>query len=157
MASLGAMRAGAGLVTAAIPHSIAGVVAGFAPELMTLLLEDSAAGTISWRNLDPERRKAMLHGISVLAVGPGVGRELETAEFVRELISQTKIPTVLDADGLNALEGGAELLDGGARTLVLTPHPGEMARLLGCGFADVERDRWDRAQLRHGSIMSRWC
>ncbi len=141
MASLGAMRAGAGLVTAAIPRSIAGVVAGFAPELMTLLLEDSAAGTISWRNLDPERRKSMLHGISVLAVGPGVGRELETAEFVRELISQTKLPTVLDADGLNAFEGRAELLDGRERALVLTPHPGEMARLLGCTIPDVERDR----------------
>ncbi len=141
MASLGAMRAGAGLVTAAVPRSIAGIVAGFAPELMTLLLEDSAAGSISWKNLDAERRKAMLHGISVLAVGPGIGREPETAEFVRELICQTKLPAVIDADGLNAFEGRSELLNGREHTLVLTPHPGEMARLLGCTIPDVERDR----------------
>ena len=95
MSSLGAMRAGAGLVTAAIPRSIAGIVAGFAPEMMTILLEESSAGSISWKNLDPERLKAMLHGMSVLAVGPGVGREPETAEFIRELVRQSKLPTVL--------------------------------------------------------------
>ena len=141
MSSLAAMRTGAGLVTAAIPRSVAGTVAGFAPEMMTLLLEDSAAGSISWKNLDASRLDAMLRGISVLAVGPGVGREPETAEFVRELIRQTNLPAVLDADGLNAFEGRAELLDGKERPLVLTPHPGEMARLLGSTIAEVEGDR----------------
>jgi NAD(P)H-hydrate epimerase len=141
MASLGAMRAGAGLVTAAIPHSIAAIVAGFAPEMMTLLLEESSGGDISINNLDPTRMEKMLHGIDVLAVGPGIGREPGTAKFVRDLIVKTKLPTVLDADGLNAFDESAELLDGHKRTLVLTPHPGEMARLLGCSVADVERDR----------------
>ncbi len=141
MSSLAAMRAGAGLVTAAIPRSIADIVAGFAPEMMTLLLEETAKGDISSQNLDPDRMEKILRGIGVLAVGPGIGREPETAEFVRKLIGNSTLPMVLDADGLNAFEGRAELLDGSRRTLVLTPHPGEMARLLGSTIADVERDR----------------
>ncbi len=141
MASLAAMRAGAGLVTAAIPRSVASIVAGFAPEMMTLLLEESPAGGISLETLTEKHRSAMLRGITVLAVGPGIGREPETATFVRELVRETNMPTVLDADGLNAFEGRTEMLDGRKRPLVLTPHPGEMARLLGCTIADVERDR----------------
>lgn len=146
MSSLAAMRAGAGLVTAAVPRSIASIVAGFAPELMTLLLEDSATGSISWKNSDSKRSDTMLRGISVLAIGPGVGREPETAEFVRALVRNAKLPTVLDADGLNAFEGRADLLDGKERPLILTPHPGEMARLLGTTIPNVERDRLDVAR-----------
>ena len=141
MASLAAMRAGAGLTTAAIPRSIASIVAGFAPEMMTLLLEASSSGDISLNNLDAARMETMLRGISTLAIGPGVGRAPETAEFIRELVRHSELPTVLDADGLNAFEGRTELLDGSKRALVLTPHPGEMARLLGSTIAEVERDR----------------
>ena len=141
MASLAAMRAGAGLTTAAIPRCVADIVAGFAPEMMTLLLEESPSGNIALNNLDATRMDKMLRGITTLAIGPGLGREPETAEFIRELVLRTELPTVLDADGLNAFEGRAELLDGSKRPLVLTPHPGEMARLLGATIADVERDR----------------
>lgn len=141
MASLAAMRAGAGLTTAAVPRSIASIVAGFAPELMTLLLDDSSSGGISLNNLDPTKMEKMLRGITTLAIGPGLGREPETAEFVRELVLHSDLPTVLDADGLNAFEDRTNLLDGSKRPLVLTPHPGEMARLLGCTIADVERNR----------------
>jgi ADP-dependent NAD(P)H-hydrate dehydratase / NAD(P)H-hydrate epimerase len=141
MASLAAMRAGAGLTTAAIPRSIAAVVAGFAPEMMTLLLEESSGGGISLNNLNPAQMEKMLRGMTTLAIGPGLGREPETAEFARELLNRSTLPTVLDADGLNAFEGRAHLLDGSMRTLVLTPHPGEMARLLGCTIAEVEADR----------------
>ena len=141
MASLAAMRAGAGLTTAAVPRGIASIVAGFAPELMTLLLEESSSGGISSNNFDPAKMERLLHRMTTLAIGPGLGREPETAEFVRELVLHSELPTVLDADGLNAFEGRAHLLDGSKRPLVLTPHPGEMARLLGCTIADVERDR----------------
>ena len=130
MASLAAMRAGAGLTTAAMPRSIAAIVAGFAPELMTLFLQESSSGGISINNIDPAKMDTMLHGITTLAIGPGLGREPETAEFVRELVLHSDLPTVLDADGLNAFEGRTNLLDGSKRSLVLTPHPGEMARLL---------------------------
>ncbi|HET9086299.1 MAG TPA: NAD(P)H-hydrate dehydratase [Acidobacteriaceae bacterium] len=141
MASMAAMRAGAGLVTAAIPRGVASIVAGFAPEMMTLLLDESSAGGIGFSNISGARRTEILRGMSVLAVGPGIGREAETAEFVRDLIANTELPTVLDADGLNAFEGRTELLEGITRPLVLTPHPGEMARLLGGTIAEVERDR----------------
>lgn len=146
MASLAALRTGAGLVTAAIPRGILGTVAGFTPDLMTIPLEETAGGDISRNNLEPERRENMLRGISVLAVGPGIGRAPETAEFVRELVRQTDLPTVLDADGLNAFEGRAQEIDGHNRTMVLTPHPGEMARLMGCTVAEVERDRQTAAR-----------
>ncbi|HZC43384.1 MAG TPA: NAD(P)H-hydrate dehydratase [Acidobacteriaceae bacterium] len=141
MASLAAMRAGAGLTTAAVPRSVAAIVAGFAPEMMTLLLEESSSGGLSIGNLDPAQLEKMLRGMTTLAIGPGLGREPETAEFVRELVVHSDLPAVLDADGLNAFEGRTHLLDGSNRPLVLTPHPGEMARLLGCTIADVERDR----------------
>jgi hydroxyethylthiazole kinase-like uncharacterized protein yjeF len=141
MASLAAMRAGAGLTTAAVPRSVAAIVAGFAPEMMTLILAESAAGGISLSNLEPTQMENMLRGMTTLAIGPGLGREPETAEFVRELVLHSTFPIVLDADGLNAFQGRTHLLDGSKRPLVLTPHPGEMARLLHCTIADVERDR----------------
>lgn len=141
MASLAAMRAGAGLVTAAIPRSVASIVAGFAPEMMTLPLEESSDGHLSVTNLESGQLDTTLRGIDVLAIGPGLGRALETADFIRGLVQKTKLPAVLDADGLNAFEGHAELIDGRNRTLILTPHPGEMARLLGTTVANVERDR----------------
>jgi NAD(P)H-hydrate epimerase len=141
MASLAAMRAGAGLTTAAVPRGIACIVAGFAPELMTMLLEESSSGGISINNFDPAKLEKMLDRMTTLAIGPGLGREPETAEFVRELVLHSDLPTVLDADGLNAFEGRTHLLDGSKRPLILTPHPGEMARLLGCTIANVERDR----------------
>lgn len=146
MASIAALRAGAGLVTSAVPRGVAGIVAGFAPELMTLLLEESASGGISLQNLEASNLKMMLNGIKVLAVGPGMGRDPETAEFVRQFMHQTSLPVVLDADGLNAFEGESQKLHGNARDLVLTPHPGEMARLLGCQVAEVERDRLNIAR-----------
>ncbi len=147
MASLAAMRAGAGLTTAAVPRGIASIVAGFAPELMTFLLDDASSGEISINNLDPAKMEKMLKGMSTLAIGPGLGREPETVEFIRELVLHSTVPTVLDADGLNAFEGRTHLLDGSKRPLILTPHPGEMARLLGCTtIAEVERDRIDIAR-----------
>jgi ADP-dependent NAD(P)H-hydrate dehydratase / NAD(P)H-hydrate epimerase len=141
MASLAALRAGAGLVTSAIPRGISGVVAGFAPELMTVPLEETSDGDISRQNLEAHQREKILHGMTALAIGPGIGRETEAAEFVRELVGQSKIPLVLDADGLNAFENYTQMLSGKKSPLVLTPHPGEMARLLGCTIADVESDR----------------
>lgn len=146
MASLAALRAGAGLVTAAVPRGIAGVVAGFAAEMMTIPLEESSGGSVARKNLDTPQRDDMLRGMTVLAIGPGIGRESEAAEFVREMVRNSKVPTVLDADGLNAFEGRADELSNPKFPLVLTPHPGEMARLLGCTVADVERDRLTTAR-----------
>jgi hydroxyethylthiazole kinase-like uncharacterized protein yjeF len=136
MAGMAALRVGAGLSTVAIPKSVLPIVAGTAPELMTDALLETTAGTI--RGVVDE---SLLEGKSVIAVGPGISRNPETVEFVREFVQARKAPVVLDADGLNAFEGKAELLDGSERPLVLTPHPGEMARLAGTTIPEIQRDR----------------
>ena len=75
------------------------------------------------------------------AIGPGISRAPETASLVRDVVAKTEIPVVLDADGLNAFEGHTEELKGKDRLLVITPHPGEMARLAGISIAEVQKDR----------------
>jgi len=141
MASLAALRAGAGLVTAAIPASILATVANAALELMTLPLLEGEDGEISSANLAPDRFRSLLKGISVLAVGPGLGQHPETEKFVNELVAQTKQPLVLDADALNMLAKDPSKIDGHNRPLVITPHPGEMARLIGGSVKEVQADR----------------
>jgi hydroxyethylthiazole kinase-like uncharacterized protein yjeF len=139
MAGMAALRTGAGLSTVATPKSVLATVAGFHPEVMTEPLDETDAGTISTRA--SERMDTLIKGMTVLAVGPGISRNPETSEFVSNLVVKTKTPLVLDADGLNAFEGRADELNGKARTLVITPHPGEMARLTGATVAAVQRDR----------------
>jgi NAD(P)H-hydrate epimerase len=146
MAALGALRAGAGLVTAAVPAPALALVAYLAPELMTWPLAATPAGCIAAENLAPEFLFALVAGKTVLAIGPGMGQSPETAKFVTGLLSETKIPAVIDADALNILAAEPELqaklnkLSKG-RTLVLTPHPGEMARLAGIPVAEVQANR----------------
>ena len=139
MAGMAALRSGAGLSTVATPKSVLATVAGFHPEVMTEPLDETYAGTISTRA--GERMDALIKGMTVLAVGPGISRNPETSDFVRSLVVKTKTPLVLDADGLNAFEGRASELNGKGCTLVITPHPGEMARLTGSTVAAVQRDR----------------
>jgi NAD(P)H-hydrate epimerase len=143
MASLAALRAGAGLVTAAVPKSILELVAGVAPELMLAPLREGPEGALSLENLATDGLKALLKAkkISVVALGPGLSTKAEAPEFVRSFVADCSLPMVIDADALNAFEGKAELLNGSGRTLVLTPHPGEMARLTGLTVAAVEADR----------------
>ena len=141
MSGLAALRAGAGLVTVAVPRSILPTVAGFAPELMTEPLQETEAGTISMKAFDYGRMETLLQGKTVVAVGPGVSRHPESAEFVRTLVARCEIPVILDADGLNAFEGCADQLDGSKRRLIVTPHPGEMGRLAGLQTDDVQQDR----------------
>ena len=141
MTSLAALRAGAGLVTAAVPESILPLVASVALELMTIPLLEAGAGEIAVRNLDGDAFAAMMKRKTVIAVGTGISGEPEAVEFVQGLVRQTGVPLVLDADGLNAFKGRAELLDGSRRTLVLTPHPGEMATLLGKTVKEVQANR----------------
>jgi NAD(P)H-hydrate epimerase len=139
MAGMSALRVGAGLATVATAHSALSTVAGFHPELMTEPLNETVEGTIAANAL--ERVGALAKGKSVLAIGPGISRFPETSELVRTLVGRGDIPIVLDADGLNAFEGKANELSGKNHLLVITPHPGEMARLVGCSTADVQKDR----------------
>jgi ADP-dependent NAD(P)H-hydrate dehydratase / NAD(P)H-hydrate epimerase len=146
MASYAALRAGAGLVTAAVPESILNTVAAIAPELMTDPLAETEQGSIALRNLDGDAGRALLEKRTVVAVGPGLGQEPEAQQFALELIrrcgeQEKPIPIVLDADCLNAIAQHKYKLDGSGRTIVLTPHPGEMARLVGKSIPEVEADR----------------
>jgi hydroxyethylthiazole kinase-like uncharacterized protein yjeF len=139
MAGMSALRAGAGLATVATPRSVLATVAGFHPEVMTEPLPETDAGTISASA--QERLDALVKGKSVLAIGPGISRFPETSRLVRTLVGKSQLAVVLDADGLNAFEGHTDELSGKGRVLVVTPHPGEMARLAGCSIADVQKDR----------------
>jgi hydroxyethylthiazole kinase-like uncharacterized protein yjeF len=147
MATMAAMRAGAGLVTAAVPEPALAVVAGFAPELMTWPLSATSAGQIAAKNLNRKQLAALLRGKTVLALGPGLGQGADAARFTTGLLEATRIPAVVDADALNVLAGKAAAIRKLARgrTLVLTPHPGEMARLAGTSVAQVQANRLEAA------------
>jgi NAD(P)H-hydrate epimerase len=148
MTALGALRAGAGLVTAAVPAPVLALVAAVAPELMTWPLAANAAGQIVAENLAQEGLAALTAGKTVLAIGPGLGQGLETVKFTTGLLSATKIPAVIDADALNILSAKPVLLAKLAkgRSLVLTPHPGEMARLAGMTVPEVQANRLEVAR-----------
>jgi hydroxyethylthiazole kinase-like uncharacterized protein yjeF len=144
LAGLAALRTGAGLVTVACPKSIQPTVAGFAPELMTQALPETEDGTVSQAAAD--RVDALLAGKDVVVLGPGLSRNPETAEFVRKLATRCPLPMVLDADGLNAFDGRATELKGGENFRVLTPHPGEAARLTGTSVKEIQADRVETAR-----------
>lgn len=148
MTSLAALRSGAGLVTAAVPAPVLALVAAVAPELMTWPLPASASGGISPGSLAPEALAALMSGKTVLAIGPGLGQSPEAVKFVTGLLGATKIPAVIDADGLNILATKPALLAKLAkrRTVVLTPHPGEMARLAGITVPEVQSNRLEVAR-----------
>jgi len=141
MAGMSALRSGAGLATVATAKSVLATVAGFHPELMTEPLEETEAATISLRAMEYGRLDALVEGKTVIAIGPGISRNVETADLVRTVVKKYATPLILDADGLNAFEGQAEKLTGKDRFIVITPHPGEMARLIGGTVPDVQRDR----------------
>jgi len=142
LAATGALRVGAGLVTVATPEPALPIVAAGLLEMMTEPLLATEMGSISLRNLEYERFQEILKGKNVLAIGPGLSTHQETQQFVRTVVEECRLPVVLDADGLNAFAGHAdELKRRKGPALALTPHPGEMARLVGCTTAQVQSDR----------------
>ncbi len=145
MAGFAALRAGAGLSTVATPKSVLTTVAGFHPELMTEPLAETEHGTISLRALESRSGLDALLERKTLAIGPGISRNSETAEFVRTIVTRGGKSIVVDADALNAFEGVAGKLNGRGRTLVITPHPGEMSRLTGLSIAEIQANRLDVA------------
>jgi len=143
MGSLAALRSGAGLVTAAVVKSIAAQVAGIAPELMVAPLQEGPEGTVSMANLAEDGLETLIKEkrISVVALGPGLSTKGEASAFARMFVGTAQVPMVIDADALNAFEGRRHLLNGEDRVIVLTPHPGEMARLMGMTVKEIETDR----------------
>ena len=152
MTGLAALRAGAGLVTVASAESAIAEISAHAPELMTEPLRETESGSIAL-NADLE---ALAQGKSVIAMGPGLGRAPQIAAMVNALAESFEGPMVLDADALVG-QGMVGQGDGHpARIRILTPHPGEMARLTGKTTAEVQADRIGAARTyatEHGLTL----
>ena len=141
MASEAALRAGAGLSTLACPALLWNVMATKLTEVMTRGLPDGGVGAISSNALN-EALELIEKGDAVV-LGCGLGTDADTCEFVHRLVKSVRKPMIIDADGLNALSQDTGTLEGDHGDLVLTPHPGEMARLLGTSTQDVQSNRMD--------------
>jgi hydroxyethylthiazole kinase-like uncharacterized protein yjeF len=136
------MRAGAGLTTIACPDAVLPVIASAHAEYMTEPLGSAEGEAMAASNILSGRLERLLKGKSVLAIGPGIGTHAETRQVVRHLVREATMPIILDADGLNCFDGQADLLrERKSEFLVVTPHPGEMARLLGTSTSVVQSDR----------------
>lgn len=137
------LRAGAGLVTLGVPRGLIEVFEKQVVEVMTLALSETKAHTISFQALGEIQR--FLKKDKVLVLGPGLSQEPSTIKLVRKIITTFDMPMVIDADALNALAGRLDLLrrtkEEGRKTKVLTPHPGEMARLIGKPISFVQKNR----------------
>jgi NAD(P)H-hydrate epimerase len=133
-----ALRSGAGLVRVACPAEVQPTVASFEPSYMTYPLTNDGDGLICPRPGELER---LVESADVLACGPGLGRSDGLRTMLRWVLESVTVPTVLDADALNNLDGQLERLQGLKRPVILTPHAGEMGRLLGKSAAEVQADR----------------
>ena len=139
MTAMSAMRAGAGLVTLGIPRSLNSVLETQVLEAMTYPLPETADGL-----LDESSFTAIMELLvdkKCLAIGPGLGTSVETKSLVCRLIQESPVPGVIDADGLNNLVGDTQILQNLKAPIILTPHPGEMARLIDSTVADIQNDR----------------
>jgi len=142
MSGMAALRSGAGLVTIATPASVLPIVASMAPEYMTEPLSESVEGMVVAKAID--RLLALDH--DVIACGPGIGRGPGVAEFVRVLLDRATVPLVLDADAITVLaDDPGRLVGREERDVIITPHPGEMARLIGAEIDEVQANRIDVA------------
>lgn len=148
MTGMAALRAGAGLVTVASAEQALPVIASHAAELMTEALPETSGGAISMRAFDSGRLPAIVKTKTVLAIGPGLTTDPETVAVVRRAVEEFAQPMVLDADALNAMAG--TMWSGRGRLRVLTPHPGEMARLAGTTTDRVQDDRVGAARTFAG-------
>jgi len=149
-----ALRGGAGLVYLAVPKEIQPIVAAANPCYLTAPLPEDCEGRIDQAALTD--LLALAEGKSVIAAGPGLGRGHGVTAAIEWLVSQVALPLVLDADGLNALQGRAVLLKNCPGPRVLTPHPGEFARLIGSDIASVQADRQGQAvrfAAEHGVVL----
>ena len=152
MTSLAALRTGAGLVTAAVPSPIVAQVSGFAPELMTRPMLASPIGEPASKGITGAQFQKLIDRKTVIAFGPGLGEGPGTRVLLEAVLTDAKMPTVIDADGLNTLAANRFLMERmmevakAGRTVVLTPHPGEMARLTGKSVAEIQANRLETAR-----------
>lgn len=144
LAAAGALQGGAGLVEVILPQSLQERVAGAVPAALTRGVAETEAGTLALAAL--EEIAAVLPGASAVVLGPGLGQQEETSRLVLQLLERINCPLVIDADGLNYLAAAAAKPSLPAAA-ILTPHPGEMARLTGLSTAEVQKDRLAAVEL----------
>ncbi len=144
LTSQAALRAGAGLVTWGLPTCLAAAMASRLTEVMTLPLPATATGGITAEAVPLVEH--FLQQARALVLGPGLGTQPETQACVHAVLQRVQVPVVIDADGLNCLVGHLEVLRQCAGPIILTPHPGEMARLLGIDTATLQAQRLDIAE-----------
>ena len=144
LCSNAALRAGAGIVTLGIPEGLHGIVASRLTCVMTLPLPETPSKTLS--ELGRQNILDFSRSFDVASIGPGLSQHPETKKLVQWLLQTMDIPIVLDADGINALADSPEIIDRIKQPVILTPHPGEMARLVGVPSArDVQSKRLEIA------------
>jgi NAD(P)H-hydrate epimerase len=139
LCSEGAYRSGAGLVYIAVPASLVPIVSARQTCAVVRALPDTGGGLLAVAAR--ERIAELAEGCDVVAMGPGLGLDPQTVEVVRETVTSVNKPLVLDADALNAFAEHPDLLARGAAPRVLTPHPGELARLIGRSIAEIQKER----------------
>lgn len=140
MAARAALRAGAGLVTVGVPEAIYFIVASKLTEAMVYPLPATPKGTLSTSAVSA--LGPLIARADCIALGPGLSRDPVTLRAVQQLVAKTDLPIVLDADGVNAFSGASRRKIAQAKgPIVMTPHPGEMARLLGVSIDAVQRNR----------------
>ncbi len=138
LAAKGALRGGSGLVSLCCPSSINPVLESNLVEAMTIVLP---SGSHTFAAEDIGFSLAQLEGKDAALIGPGIGTDKDTEEFVLELYKKTSIPLVVDADGLNILANNPTEITKTQSPRIFTPHPGELSRLLGCSVKQIQADR----------------
>lgn len=139
MTAMAAMRSGAGLVTLGVPKSLHSVIESITLEVMSCALSETSEGFLSESSFD-----TVMHNISgkkCIAIGPGLGTDPSTKKLVLKLLREVEVPVVIDADGLNLLDGETDKLKKLKSPVVLTPHPGEMSRLTGMSVSQIQKNR----------------
>jgi len=134
-----AMRSGTGLVTLGVPRDLNPILESQVIEPMTVPLAQTPEGYLSDQSL--AAIQTLLKGKQALALGPGIGTQGPTQALVKRLVADTRVPIILDADGLNCIAGHLELIKARKDPTVLTPHPGEMARLTQKTTQEIQADR----------------
>lgn len=157
LCSKAAIRSGAGLVTWAVPELLVMPLTGSLPEVMISGLPDDGIG--QWNTVDPQELVTMTEGKQAMVLGPGMGRWAGDSAWLRCLWESVDVPLVLDADALNMMADSEEPLDAWPKrrqATILTPHPGEMARLCRMSVREVQRNRIELARkyaLQHGVTL----
>lgn len=153
LAARAALKSGLGILKAALCESIYYPFTVSVPEAVCVPVKPNNSGTLCLDNLSlPE----LLNGCSAVLIGCGMGNNEDTARLVRELVEISQIPLVIDADGINALQGGIDIIKKSKAPIILTPHPGEMARLCSATVREVEENRVEIARdfaVKYGCVL----